>query len=275
MKGSGSLAILAGLVLLAISRSSRGASSPASEPSPTPEPTGPLSSADELAAYLRELETAGPAPLAPSAPAPGVSPPPARENPGQTRPLPPQLPPAPSSDPHAPWSPDATTRAIGEAIRRDRAVPWVQGSPLDTDDLSLAQLPVQPGVRELARYIATNTAIRSGTARGRSVQRPALRADGTLRRRDVHEEGRALDAMTSNIERGTLLANWLVRHARELGIQQVLWRNSAWSSDPRGRSAWSALSGHPHEDHVHVELTPTTAADGPALARILAGIAYP
>jgi hypothetical protein len=81
--------------------------------------------------------------------------------------------------------------------------------------------------------------------------------------------------MTSNVERGTLLANWLVRHARELGVQQVLWRNTAWSSDSRGRSAWSALTGHPHEDHVHVELTPSTAADGPALARVLAGLAYP
>jgi len=97
----------------------------------------------------------------------------------------------------------------------------------------------------------------------------------------VHNVGRALDVMMPRGEsagsKGTELANWLVEHALDLGIQLVIWNHSQWQPSFRGQVlqpasrlihyvphnyATHAEQTDPtntHEDHVHVEVTETAA----------------
>ncbi len=163
------------------------------------------------------------------------------------------------------WTPSPETERIGRGLQGQ--IPNIQGSRLTSDDLSRAQLPVQPGTRALASWVKARWGLSSvGTARGSSVQKPARLADGSLRRRDVHEEGRALDAMTANIAVGTEIAETLVSHARELGVQYVIWRRTEWSSSQIA-DAWEPYRGSSdHADHVHAEVTPSMAASAEAMA---------
>lgn len=171
------------------------------------------------------------------------------------------------------WNPPADVRARGERVRG--AFPNVQGSMLTSDDVAAVQLPIQPGVRALREYIANRWNVSVGAPRGASVRRPLRGADGQLRRRDVHEEGRALDVMVRSNAQGEEIANWLASNALELGLQYIIWDRLELSSTTIG-PAWEpyATSGdrdqwgrarNPHTDHVHVELTPRTAADGAAM----------
>lgn len=175
------------------------------------------------------------------------------------------------------WTPPADVRAAGERLRG--AVPNVQGSQLTSDDVSLVQLPIQPGVRVLQSYLQNRFGVPVGAPRGASVRKPLRRADGTLRRRDVHEEGRALDVMSEgNIALGTQAANWLALNSRALGVQYLIFDGTELSSARVG-DAWEPYNTNvptqlgtrrsPHRDHVHVEISPAFAADGAAMARFL------
>jgi len=163
-----------------------------------------------------------------------------------------------------PWTPSPAVRQIGDSLQG--RIPNVQGSQLTSSDPERAQLPVQPGTRALASWLKARWSLSSaGTARGASVRKPLVLADGSLRRRDVHEEGRAVDAMTSDVAKGTEIAEALVTHAQTLGIQYVIWRRTEWSSS-RIATAWEPYTGSSdHADHVHAEVTPAMAADGEAM----------
>lgn len=171
------------------------------------------------------------------------------------------------------WSPPPEVRARGERIRG--VVPHVQGSQL-TSDTETIQRPIEPGTEALREYIRARWGVTVGAPRGGRARRPARRADGSLRRRDVHEEGRALDVMTErDREKGYEIANWLAANALELGVQYLIFDRYELSSSTIG-PAWEPydVSGDrgamgrardPHTDHVHVELTPATARDGAAM----------
>jgi len=145
------------------------------------------------------------------------------------------------------------------------------------------QLPVQPGTRALASWIKSRWSLSSvGTVRAASMSSPARRADGSWRRRDQHEEGRALDAMTSNAAVGTEIAETIALWARELGVQYIAWRGREWCVSTIG-PAWEAISDskdraalgravNAHNDHVHIELTPEGAANVDAISRVIAAI---
>lgn len=181
------------------------------------------------------------------------------------------------------WTPPADVRAAGERLRG--AVPNVQGSQLTSDDVSLVQLPIQPGVRVLQSYLHDRFGVPVGAPRGASVRKPLRNADGQLRRRDVHEEGRALDVMSErNTALGAQVANWLALNSRALGVQYLIFDRLELSSSLIG-PAWEpyATSGDrnqwgrarsPHTDHVHVEISPAFARDGAAMARFL-GVPVP
>jgi hypothetical protein len=146
---------------------------------------------------------------------------------------------------------------------------------LTSDDVAAIQLPITPGVRALREYIANRWNVSVVAPRGASIRRPARNAAGELRRRDVHEEGRAIDVMVRDRAQGEQIANWLASNAFELGIQYMIWDRLELSSstvgpawEPYGTSGDRAAMGrtpNPHTDHVHVELTPRTAADGAAM----------
>lgn len=76
----------------------------------------------------------------------------------------------------------------------------------------------------------------------------------------VHGTGRAIDVFIPEIAgqadnlRGDLVANWLVYHAEELGVQLVIWDRSQWIGV--GADKHDSYGGPvPHSDHLHVELT--------------------
>ncbi len=80
--------------------------------------------------------------------------------------------------------------------------------------------------------------------------------------RDPHEEGRAIDFMTRNPSVGDPLANWLVLHANELGIQLVMWRGTEWSASSY-LPKFERITGNPHNDHIHMEFNDTVKEMSP------------
>lgn len=173
----------------------------------------------------------------------------------------------------AAWDMPDELKTFADTLARSGAVPVQFGTPLESENLSLAQKPTSAGIRAIAAYVRGATGVVVGTARGAAVQTPARKADGTLRNRDVHEEGRAGDAMTGDVAQGTAIAEWLIRHARELGIQTVIWRRTVWfASRPSSRTAHSygPYTGRSlHTDHVHFEINQQSAEDGARMRAIL------
>lgn len=169
------------------------------------------------------------------------------------------------------WQVPADLTAWGRSLQG--RIPYVGASMLTSDDPAQAQLAVAPGVQELARWLVARFGLSSaGTRRGSAVRAPTRSAQGALRRRDLHEEGRAVDAMTSNIAKGTQIANLLVRVAPQLGIQYVLWRGLEWGSGRSG-AAWEVYTGRsPHTDHVHLEVTLAMASPAGPMRTALAAL---
>lgn len=71
-----------------------------------------------------------------------------------------------------------------------------------------------------------------------------------------HASGRALDIMTGDRATGDAIAAFAIKHASELGVSQVIWRQRIWTMQ-LGSSGWRSMSdrGSPtanHMDHVHV-----------------------
>lgn len=150
------------------------------------------------------------------------------------------------------WQPSTAAYEAGLANRGQ----YFGGSAFREGDV--LQLPPVPYGIELAAFIHRNFAGVSlvGLRRGATVQHPLRDAAGNLRKRDVHEEGRALDVMVSTKSAGNAVANWAVTHARELGIQRVIWDHVRWRLSETA-DAWMDYTGpNPHTDHVHIEVLP-------------------
>lgn len=178
------------------------------------------------------------------------------------------------------WTPTPETRERG--IEAQGAFPLTPGSMTSPSDPIVQRAP-GAGTVALATWIKERWGLSSvGMRRGASMSSPAQRADGTWRRRDHHEDGRALDAMTANRAAGDSIANFLVAWAVQLGVQYVVWDNYEWSvslvgdawepmASSRDRAAWGR-SPNPHSDHVHAELSIEAAADGPRMVAVLAEV---
>ena len=84
-------------------------------------------------------------------------------------------------------------------------------------------------------------------------------------RMSVHGTGRALDVFipkagnTADNAHGDKVANWLVVHAQQIGVQLIIWDRSIWRAN--GTNAGAYGGPHPHDDHIHVELTNEAAAN--------------
>ncbi len=87
----------------------------------------------------------------------------------------------------------------------------------------------------------------------------------------VHATGRALDIMVYPVghpdgseadnEMGDPIANWLVVNAEHIGVQQIIWDRWLWrAEDAPGEKDRAYTGEHPHNDHLHVELS-VEAAD--------------
>ena len=167
------------------------------------------------------------------------------------------------------WRPPSAVVAAGVAAQRE--LHYIGGSvPGPGESLQLAP---GRGAVALAQYIRAHfPGVSSvGLRRGSEVQRPAVGADGALRRRDIHEEGRALDVMLDRVSAGAAVADWLVLHAVHLGVQLVIYDRVEWSAG-RG-AAWENYGGSdPHTGHVHLELVPVMAASADLMWSALGSI---
>lgn len=149
------------------------------------------------------------------------------------------------------WQPPPDVVAIGQ----QSPVPYVGGSEVQAGEASQKSVP--DAVKAFRNMISPlHPTVTSG-----GMRRSPTKPNTPGRRRDLHEEGRAVDFMTTDIPDGTSLANWLVRHSAELGVQLVIWDGTQWYTSTNPRIArWQRYTGNNgHRDHVHVELSPSTA----------------
>lgn len=85
----------------------------------------------------------------------------------------------------------------------------------------------------------------------------------------VHATGRALDIMIPTLgaeadnELGDPIGNWLIEHAEEIGIQYIIWDRWSWGASRAAGNKSRPYGGtHPHNDHLHVELSVVASREG-------------
>lgn len=92
-------------------------------------------------------------------------------------------------------------------------------------------------------------------------------------RMSVHGTGRALDLMipkrggNADSTRGDVIANFLVMNAAKIGVQLIIWNRTVWRAN--GTNAGAYGGPHPHDDHIHVELTNKAARRQTAWFKIM------
>lgn len=144
------------------------------------------------------------------------------------------------------WHPPADLLAAAQAS------PW-RGDPQPSDP---TQQPVGSGVQRLERYVRDRfPVVWRVYDRGPHPDEPHGPS--------MHYAGRAFDAMihmagSAPDPRGDEVANWLLAHARELGVQYLIWRGTQWSSATGRVSVYPGAEDH--FDHVHVDMTEDGAA---------------
>jgi hypothetical protein len=135
---------------------------------------------------------------------------------------------------------------------------WVTSGYLSDDKppaaaagLSMAPCPdgsVENGLTDAAVYVY------------RSVCHafPQITSYGGWSNHGEHASGRALDIMTSDVELGTAIAEFLRSHASELRLFDVIWRQHIWTP-VRSGEGWRSMPSRGsatanHYDHVHVSV---------------------
>lgn len=173
------------------------------------------------------------------------------------------------------WTPDTFTWQRG--VELQGRIPYAPGSTIAADG-EATQKPIPPTVAAFAEWVTRWPGIRSA-GKVRSPAKPSTAG----RVRDVHEEGRAVDAMLAapgtpeGVAAGDALAAFLVQNADRLGVQGVIWRRREWYAS-RVATAWEDYDrGDPHTSHPHIELSPAVASESADAmrARIAAVIANP
>ena len=77
----------------------------------------------------------------------------------------------------------------------------------------------------------------------------------------VHGSGRALDIMiplsagAADNDVGDEIANWLIEHSSEIGVQYLIWDRTQWSASRSSDRVRAYTGPNPHIDHLHVEIT--------------------
>lgn len=152
------------------------------------------------------------------------------------------------------WTLPASTKAIGDTqfVAYTGAGAWNNGRNCGGGLLA--------GTRELGDYVKANYA--GVTSYGGYACR---RNTANSAEMSVHGTGRAIDIMipltggTADNTRGDKIANFLVENAEKIGVQFIIWDRSSWGAS-RTSSKLRAYTGpHPHNDHIHVELSPEGA----------------
>ena len=113
-----------------------------------------------------------------------------------------------------------------------------------------------PGARALMSWFLGAYAGRGGTNKGIYNCRP-IPGSTTL---SLHAEGRACDlGVPVGASWGQPLADALVAHSGELGIQEVIYRRRIWSG-AHPDDGWRTYNGsNPHTEHIHAGLSVAAA----------------
>ncbi len=82
----------------------------------------------------------------------------------------------------------------------------------------------------------------------------------------LHGEGRAADLMVAQNgdvgQQAAVVADWCLRNAARLGLQEIIWTRMIWSST-RGFREYAGPNSH--TDHIHVGLSVVTSHALPAI----------
>jgi hypothetical protein len=151
------------------------------------------------------------------------------------------------------WTLPANVRAIGAKVRvgYDDAPAWRGGSGCAGG--------LKAGARELRTFL--DQKFGAITSIGGYACRPNT---ANTSKTSVHGTGRALDVMipksrgSADNTKGDAVAHWLIEHAQEIGVQLIIWDRSIWRANGRNEGAYGGP--HPHDDHLHVEITDEAAA---------------
>ena len=118
-----------------------------------------------------------------------------------------------------------------------------------------------PGARELGRFLEERYPFIYSV--GGYSCRPST---GTNSLTSVHGLGRAIDLMIrpmpdgSADRRGDEVAQWLIDHAHELGVQLIIWDSTLWTTSRNGTGSFRSYTGQSaHRDHLHVEVNEAAA----------------
>ncbi|MGQ0506726.1 MAG: hypothetical protein ACT4TC_15545 [Myxococcaceae bacterium] len=86
----------------------------------------------------------------------------------------------------------------------------------------------------------------------------------------LHATGRALDLMiptdgtqtdrgSADNDKGNPIGNWLAMNAEYIGITFIIWDQADWSANRNGEKLRPYSGAHPHNDHLHIELSKEAA----------------
>lgn len=150
------------------------------------------------------------------------------------------------------WTPSPTARVAGESA----TVRYTNPTVIQPGEA--AQKPIAPYALGLSRALREAFPFLTGAG----LARASDRRNQVGQRRDVHEEGRALDLGVPRAIRATPqgdeVADWIVMHADLLGVQGVVWRGTDWF--PERAMRWrQRTTASDHDDHLHVEISAEAA----------------
>jgi len=83
-------------------------------------------------------------------------------------------------------------------------------------------------------------------------------------RMSIHGTGRAIDIFIAKSgggadnTKGDAVAAYLIKNAQSIGVQLIIWDRTIWKA---GRADAAYGGPHPHDDHLHVEITNAAAAE--------------
>jgi hypothetical protein len=153
------------------------------------------------------------------------------------------------------WTPSPDTLRIGDSMYL----------PYESADYCYGSL--RPGTKELGDFILAH--FPGTTSYGGYICRDIVGDPGSL---SVHSTGRALDVFVpvdgastcstcADNDKGDALAKWLIENAEYIGFSFVIWDQADWGAHRSSGSKWGSYGGaHPHNDHLHIELTAAGAA---------------
>lgn len=150
-----------------------------------------------------------------------------------------------------PWDIPDETLAIGDT----QYVPYVGGGPWVGEQGCSGD--ITPGAKLVREYLYAHFP-QTYSIGGYSCRT----INGDPNNMSVHGTGRALDVMIHTIaeeadnDLGDPIGNWLIENAEAIGIQYIIWDVWTWqAARPVGAKEKAYGGAHPHNDHLHVELS--------------------